>query len=94
MTFEDLLEISDPSTLEEMSEEALYKVLREALTNCPPIEERWINAKVQSKTKTPTKKSTTKKATQVKKKDEIRKKELIETILKGATPEMLKALGK
>lgn len=93
MTFDDLISCEDPSTLAKLSDEKLREILSDALHNRPPIEEAWINAKIQAKKKPLAKKSTTRK-TQVKNKEDKHKDALISQILGGGNLDALtKALG-
>ena len=56
MTFEELLTVDDPATLQKLTDKELDNILKDSLTNCPPVEETWIHAKLLAKSLTPKKK--------------------------------------
>ena len=53
MTFEDLITTTDPSTLAKLTDNDLKLILEDALRNVPPVEERWIQAKLLAKSEKP-----------------------------------------
>lgn len=49
MTFEELLAVEDPKTMELLTDKQLEEILQQALLDVPPVEETWIQAKLLTK---------------------------------------------
>lgn len=86
MTFEDLLLLDDPSSLEAMSEQEIRTHLSSSLKDCPPIEARWLQSKLEVKAKKVVKKK------DKKVKDTKEKDMLMNTILSSGV-DVEKAMG-
>jgi hypothetical protein len=86
MTFEDLLLIDDPSTLEAMSEQELRSSLSSSLNDCPPIEAKWLQSKLEVKAKKVVKKKD-------KKVKDTKEKEMLMTQIMSSGVDVEKAMG-